>query len=100
MGEVRISDRSTSKRPPDILMNLQGIDFGYAVEVNRMAHMLVRRWGDYAPTEAAFRGDECLRRGHTEGQRFWIDVIFASGDILNVTEVGGAMRTEVAPFRG
>lgn len=92
-----MSDRSTSKRPPDFLMNLQGIDFGYAVEVNRVAHMLVCRWGDYAPTEAAFRGDECLRRGHMEGQRFWIDVIFASGDILNVTGVDGAMRTYGVP---
>jgi len=85
-----MSDGSMLKRPD--LINLQGLDFGYAVEVSRVAHMLVRRWGDYAPTEPAFRGDVCLRHGHMEGQRFWIDVIFASGEILNVTGVDGANR--------
>ena len=65
-----MSDGSMLKRP-DLISILQGLDFGYAVEVSRVAHMLVRRWGDYAPTEAAFRGDVCLRHGHMEGQRFW-----------------------------
>lgn len=57
-------------------------NLGHSVRVNMMAHAFVRRWGDYAPTEAAFRGDDCLRRGDASGQRFWLHVVLASEDIL------------------
>ncbi len=67
---------------PNTVIRLRN-DIGRMAEVDKVAHAFVRRWGDYAPTEAAFRGDECLRVGNTIDQHFWLYVLLASEDILN-----------------
>ena len=59
------------------------LDLEHSARIVEVAQAFVRRWGDYAPTEAAFRGDAYLRRRNVVGQRFWLHVVLASEDILN-----------------
>lgn len=65
----------------------RGIDPERTLLVNRVARALVERWKDYAPTEAAFRGDECLRNGDIAGQHLWLYIIIASENILNLRSI-------------
>jgi len=75
----------TSKRILDGLhaMELHKPDLSHSVLVKGVARALVDRWRDYAPTEAAFRGDACLRRGDTIEQHFWLYVVLASENLLH-----------------
>ena len=50
--------------------------------IKRAAYRVVKRFGDYAPTAAAFKGDLCLQRGDMARQRFWLQVTLLSSEIL------------------
>ena len=50
--------------------------------IKKAAYRVVKRFGDYAPTAAAFKGDLCLQRGDMARQRFWLQVTLLSSEIL------------------
>lgn len=50
--------------------------------IKRAAYRVVKRFGDYAPTAAAFKGDLCLQRGDMARQWFWLQVTLLSSEIL------------------
>jgi hypothetical protein len=48
----------------------------------KAAYRVVKRFGDYSPTAAAFKGDLCLQRGDMARQWFWLQVTLWSSEIL------------------
>ena len=46
-------------------------------EIYQAATILIKRYGDDAPIQAAMRADELLEKGDLDGQRVWIRIVNA-----------------------
>ena len=56
----------------------------------RAAHLLIKRHGDDAPTEAAMRADELAADGDMEGRAVWIRIVKAIEELLSKERPKGA----------
>ncbi len=49
----------------------------------RCAQLLIKRYGDDAPIEAAMRADGCLAAGNKEGEAVWLRIVKAIEELLS-----------------
>ena len=53
------------------------------LDAYRSAHLLIKRYGDDAPIEAALRADELMEAGEMEGQAVWLRIVKAVEELLS-----------------
>ncbi len=53
------------------------------LDTYRCAHLLIKRYGDDAPIEAAMRADGCLAAGNKEGEAVWLRIVKAIEELLS-----------------
>ncbi len=53
------------------------------IDIYRSAHLLIERYGDDAPNEAAMRADGCLAAGNKEGEAVWLRIVKAIEELLS-----------------
>jgi len=53
------------------------------LDIYRSAHLLIKRYGDDAPIEAAMRADELTEDGNMEGQAVWLRIMKAIAELLS-----------------
>ena len=58
------------------------------LDIYRAAQVMVKRYGEDAPLEAATRGDEFLDKGDLDGQRVWLRILRAVNVLLDDTPKG------------
>ncbi len=56
----------------------------------RCAHLLIERYGDDAPIEAAMRADEPMEAGDMEGVAVWLRMLKAVEEFLSEERPGDA----------
>ncbi len=59
-------------------------------EIYQAATILIKRYGDDAPIQAAMRADELLEKGDLDGQRIWIRIVNAVEEFLATERPKGA----------
>ena len=62
------------------------------LDIYRSAWLMVRQHGDDAVIQAAMRADELLERGDLEGQRAWLRIVDAIGELLSKEVPADAVR--------
>ena len=60
------------------------------IDTYRCAHLLIERYGDDAPIEAAMRADELMEAGDMEGQAVWLRIVKAIEELLAKERPEGA----------
>ena len=58
------------------------------IDTYRCAHLLIERYGDDAPIEAAMRADELMEAGDMEGVAVWKMILKAIKELLDKTPPG------------
>jgi len=53
------------------------------LDTYRCAHLLIERYGDDAPIEAAMRADELMEVGDMEGRAVWLRIVKAIEELLS-----------------
>ncbi len=53
------------------------------IDTYRCAHLLIERYGDDAPIEAAMRADELAADGDMEGRAVWLRIVKAVEELLS-----------------
>ncbi len=53
------------------------------IDTYRAAHLLIERYGDDAPIEAAMRADELMEAGDLEGRAVWLRIVKAVEELLS-----------------
>ena len=53
------------------------------IDTYRCAHLLIKRYGDDAPIEAAMRADELAADGDMEGRAVWLRIVKAVEELLS-----------------
>ncbi len=53
------------------------------IDTYRCAHLLIERYGDDAPIEAAVRADELMEAGDMEGEAVWKLILKAIEELLS-----------------
>ncbi len=52
------------------------------LDTYRSAHLLIERYGDDAPVEAAMCADELMEAGDMEGRAVWLRIVKAIEELL------------------
>ena len=60
------------------------------IDTYRCAHLLIERYGDDAPIEAAMRADELMEAGDMEGVTVWKMILKAIEELLSEERPGDA----------
>ncbi len=60
------------------------------LDIYRSAHLLIERYGDDAPIEAAMRADELMEAGDMEGRAVWLRIVKAVEELLSEERPEGA----------
>jgi len=60
------------------------------IDTYRAAHLLIGRYGDDAPIEAAMRADELMEAGDMEGVAVWKRIVKAIEELLSEERPGDA----------
>jgi hypothetical protein len=55
------------------------------IDIWRVAHLMLKRYGDEADIESAIRAEELAEEGNHNGAAVWRRVIDAIGQLVNVT---------------
>jgi hypothetical protein len=58
------------------------------IDIWRVAHLMLKRYGDEADIESAIRAEELAEEGNHNGATVWRRVIDAIGQLVNVTPPG------------
>jgi hypothetical protein len=58
------------------------------IDIWRVAHLMVKRYGGEADIESAIRAEELAEEGNHNGAAVWRRVIDAIGQLVNVTPPG------------
>ncbi len=58
------------------------------LDIYRSANVLIERYGDDAPIEAAMRADELTEDGDMEGRAVWLRIVKAVEELLDTTPPG------------
>ena len=58
------------------------------IDIWRVAHLMLKRYGDEADIESAIRAEELPEEGNHNGAAVWRRVIDAIGQLVNVTPPG------------
>ncbi len=53
------------------------------LDIYRAAHLLIERYGDDSPIEAALRADELMEAGDMEGEAVWLRILKAINELLS-----------------
>ena len=62
------------------------------LDIYRSAWLIIKRHGDDAIVFAAMRADELLERGDLEGQRAWLRIVDAIGELQSKEVPADAVR--------
>jgi len=60
------------------------------IDTYRCAHLLIDRYGDDAPIEAAMRADELMEAGDMDGEAVWLRIVKAIAELLSEERPGDA----------
>ena len=60
------------------------------LDTYRSAHLLIERYGDDAPIEAAMRADKLMETGDMEGRAVWLRIGKAIEELLSEERPEGA----------
>ena len=59
------------------------------LDIYRSAHILVKQHGNEAPIHAALKADAMLEKSDLDGQRVWLRILSAIGELLDRRPLGG-----------
>lgn len=62
------------------------------IDIWRAAQLLVKRHGDDVEVVAAYRSDELLAQGDTDGQRIWKRILAAVHELQRTKPAAGERR--------
>ena len=58
------------------------------IDIRRVAHLMLKRYGDEADIESAIRAEELAEAGDWAGGAIWLRIIDAIGQLENTTPPG------------